>query len=264
MKIGIIGAGNMGGAIARGLAAGSKVDTACITVSSPNRRGELDAIKAEYADINVTSSNAEAAAGADAVIVAVKPWLLDDVMAGLEGVIDYKRQMLVSIVAGVTLDRLAAYAGSCREEASVFQLIPNTAISVHQSMTFIAHRGASTDQLGIVEDIFGELGQTMVVEERMMPACTALASCGIAYVMRYIRAASEGGVELGLPADTAKQIVMQTMEGAVALLRATGGHPEAEIDKVTTPGGLTIKGLNAMEAAGFTASVVSGLKASVK
>lgn len=264
MKIGIIGAGNMGGAIARGLAAGKKVATADISLSSPNRRGELDAIKAEYDDINVTLSNAEAATGADVVIVAVKPWLLDEVMSGLEGVIDYKRQMLVSIVAGVTLDRLVAYAGSQAEEATVFQLIPNTAISVHQSMTFIAHRGATQSQLAAVEGIFGELGQTMVVDERVMPACTALASCGIAYVMRYIRAASEGGVELGLPADTAKQIVMQTMAGAVALLRSTGGHPEAEIDKVTTPGGLTIKGLNAMEAGGFTSSVVSGLKASVK
>lgn len=253
----------MGGAIARGLAAGSRVATADITVCSPNRRGELDAIKAEYESINVSTDN-RLAASADVVIVAVKPWLLDEVMQALDGVIDFKRQMLVSIVAGVTLDRLAAYAGADAPAATVFQLIPNTAISVHQSMTFIAQRGADASQLAAVEDIFGELGQTMVVEERVMPACTALASCGIAYVMRYIRAASEGGVELGLPADTAKQIVMQTMAGAVELLRATGGHPEAEIDKVTTPGGLTIKGLNAMEAGGFTASVVSGLKASVK
>lgn len=215
----------MGGAIARGLAAGNKVATADISLSSPNRRGELDAIKAEYDDINVTLSNAEAATGADVVIVAVKPWLLDEVMSGLEGVIDYKRQMLVSIVAGVTLDRLAAYAGSQAHEATVFQLIPNTAISVHQSMTFIAHRGALQSQLAAVEGIFGELGQTMVVDERVMPACTALASCGIAYVMRYIRAASEGGVELGLPADTAKQIVMQTMAGAVALLRRLAATP---------------------------------------
>ena len=260
MKIGIIGAGNMGGAIARGLAAGSKVAAADITVCSPNRRGELDALKAEYPDINVSVDNEAAVSGTDMIILAVRPWLIDEVMDALKMKIDFGRQMLVSIVAGATLEQLAdyAYAG----KAAVFQLIPNTAISVHQSMTFIAARGASPKKIAAVEGIFGELGQTMVVDERQMPACMALASCGIAYVMRYIRAASEGGVELGLPADTAKQIVMQTMTGAVELLRATGSHPEAEIDKVTTPGGLTIRGLNAMEAGGFTASVIAGLKAS--
>lgn len=260
MKIGIIGAGNMGGAIARGLAAGSKVATADIVVCSPNRRGELDALKAEYPDINVSVDNEAAVSGTDMIILAVKPWMLDVVMNPLKMKIDFGSQMLVSIVAGATLDDLANYAFAGK--AAVFQLIPNTAISVHQSMTFITARGASPKKIAAVEAIFGELGQTMVVEERMMPACMALASCGIAYVMRYIRAASEGGVELGVPADTAKQIVLQTMTGAVELLRATGNHPEAEIDKVTTPGGLTIRGLNAMEAGGFTASVIAGLKAS--
>ncbi|MBP5235107.1 MAG: pyrroline-5-carboxylate reductase, partial [Bacteroidales bacterium] len=104
----------------------------------------------------------------------------------------------------------------------------------------------------------------MVITEKQLPAATALASCGIAYAMRYVRAASEGGVELGFKADLAEKIVLQTMRGAVDLLKASGNHPEAEIDKVTTPGGLTIKGLNAMEEAGFTNSVIRGLKASVK
>lgn len=251
----------MGGAIARGLAAGSKVAAADIVVCSPNRHGELDALKAEYPSINVSVDNEAAVNGTEMIILAVKPWVLDPVMDDLKMKIDFQRQMLVSIVAGATLGELANYAFAGK--AAVFQLIPNTAISVHQSMTFIAQRGARPDQIKAVEEIFGELGQTMLVEERVMPACMALASCGIAYVMRYIRAASEGGVELGLPADTAKQIVMQTMAGAVELLRATGNHPEAEIDKVTTPGGLTIRGLNAMEASGFTTSVINGLKASL-
>jgi pyrroline-5-carboxylate reductase len=97
-----------------------------------------------------------------------------------------------------------------------------------------------------------------------MPAATSLASCGIAYAFRYIRAAMEGGVELGIRADEAKSIVMQTLRGAVDVLEASGAHPEAEIDRVTTPGGLTIRGLNAMEAAGFTHSVIEGLRASTK
>jgi pyrroline-5-carboxylate reductase len=110
--------------------------------------------------------------------------------------------------------------------------------------------------------IFSELGEVMVVEESQIGAATSLASCGIAYALRYIRAAMEGGVELGIRADDAKHIVMQTLRGAVDVLAANGTHPEAEIDRVTTPGGLTIKGLNAMEAAGFTHSVIEGLRAS--
>ena len=112
--------------------------------------------------------------------------------------------------------------------------------------------------------MFKEMGDAMLVEERLMDAGMALASCGIAYVMRYIRAATEGGVELGFYAKDAQRVIMQTMKGAVDLLEAGGLHPEMEIDKVTTPGGLTIRGLNAMEEAGFTQSVIKGLRASVK
>jgi pyrroline-5-carboxylate reductase len=108
------------------------------------------------------------------------------------------------------------------------------------------------------------MGQTIITEERLLGAGTTLASCGIAYAMRYVRAASEGGVELGFKAGEAQKIVMQTMRGAVELLQATGMHPEAAIDLVTTPGGVTIKGLNEMEHAGFTSSVIRGLKAGAK
>ena len=117
-------------------------------------------------------------------------------------------------------------------------------------------------QIAAVSEIFSRMGKVMVVEERLMGAGTALASCGIAYVMRYVRAATEGGVELGMYARDAQRIVEQTLQGAVALLRANQSHPEQEIDKVTTPGGITIRGLNAMEQAGFTNSVIQGLKAS--
>ena len=199
MKIGIIGAGNMGGAIARGLAADPDFCTADITVCSPNNHGELDALKADYPDMNVDTDNEKAILGTDIIILAVKPWLV---------------------------------------------------------------YGASDEQVKSVSDIFSRLGSVMVIDENQMTACMALASCGIAYAMRYVRAASEGGVELGVKADLAKDIVLQTMQGAAALLQTTGAHPEAEIDKVTTPGGITIKGLNAMEAHGFTTSVIEGLKAS--
>jgi pyrroline-5-carboxylate reductase len=112
--------------------------------------------------------------------------------------------------------------------------------------------------------IFNEMGNTLITDEKHLAAGTTLASCGIAYAMRYIRAASEGGVELGFKADDAKKIVMQTMKGAVELLEASGMHPEAAIDLVATPGGVTIKGLNEMEHAGFTSAVIRGLKAGAK
>lgn len=262
MTIGIIGAGNMGGAIARGIARSGIVAAADIVVCSPNCHGELNALKAEFPDM-VTDTDNRRAAGADMLIVAVKPRLLDEVLGGIAADIDFSRQILVSIVAGVSLEHLAGFSNIAVKPA-VFRVIPNTAIAVGESMTFIAAANANREQTDSVTAIFGKLGKVMMVEERLMGAGTALASCGIAYVMRYVRAASEGGVELGMRADDAKAVMLQTLIGAARLLEASGSNPEAEIDKVTTPGGLTIKGLNAMERNGFTTAVIEGLKASVK
>ena len=131
-------------------------------------------------------------------------------------------------------------------------------------MTFLVPVTAQPVQTEQVQALLDTMGQTIITEERLLGAGTTLASCGIAYAMRYIRAAGAGGVELGFKADLSKQIVMQTMKGAVELLQATGLHPEAAIDLVTTPGGVTIKGLNEMEHAGFTSAVIRGLKAGAK
>lgn len=261
MNIGIIGAGNMGGAIARGIAAGSLIPTDKIAVSSTNQDGELDALKADCPLINTSTDNA-LAAKADLIIIAVKPWILDKVLTQITPMIDFSRQAIISIVAGATLEHIAAFAPK-DAKPTIFRLIPNIAITVHQSMTFISPLNASDDQLKTVCNLFSELGKVMVVEERLMAAGTALASCGIAYVMRYVRAASEGGVELGFRADQAKDVMLQTLIGAVKMLEATGNNPEVDIDKVTTPGGLTIKGLNTMERFGFTTAVIEGLKASL-
>lgn len=252
----------MGGAIARGLAADPDFCTADITVCSPNRHGELDALKADFPELNVDTDNAKAIDGTDVIVLAVKPWLVYDVMDPLSQHIEWERQMLVSVAAGVTLSQLSDLS-LCTPPA-VFRVMPNTAIALRKSMTFICSSGATAEQARTVSDLFSRLGSVMPIEEKQMGACMALASCGIAYAMRYVRAASEGGVELGVKADLAKDIVLQTMQGAAALLQASGCHPEEEIDKVTTPSGSTIKGLNAMEAHGFTTSVIEGLKASAQ
>lgn len=263
MKVAIIGAGNMGGAIARGLARGTKVQAVDITVANPSR-GKLDALQAEFPEINVTDDNRAAVHGADFIVLAVKPWKVCEVIDELRDGLDYTRQAVVSVAAGIGTAQLSEWldkGDGCFP--AVYYIIPNTAVAVMNSMTFIA-AGHSVPELDAqLLGMFRELGDAMMVEERLMPACMALASCGIAYVMRYIRAATEGGVELGLYAQDAQRIMLQTMKGAVELLAHNGSHPEAEIDKVTTPGGLTIRGLNAMEEAGFTSSVIKGLRSSV-
>lgn len=253
----------MGGSIAVGLASSGKVNASDIVLCDVNEAA-LAKYKAQFPAMTMSTDNSAAAAGTDMIIVVVKPWLLDEVMTNLQSQIDFKRQMLVSVVAGATLDKLATFAGADSDYAALFRMIPNLAIAQGESMTFIAQRGATEQQVQAVTDLFAAIGDVMVIEERQMDACTALSSCGIAYVMRYLRAACEAAVELGLYPDQARRIMLQTMQGAVSLLNATGNHPEVEIDRVTTPGGITIKGLNAMEANGFTRAVIEGIKASVK
>lgn len=260
MKIAIIGAGNMGGAIARGLAQSGQMAKNGLVVANPSRQ-KLEALQTEYPSVQITQSNVEAVRGADLVLLAVKPWKMEEVVCELKPVLDYRAQMVASVAGGVGLADLSALFRHNDMLPPLFYVMPNTAVAVRQSMTFVAAQGASEEQTAAVVDLFRLLGEAMLVEERLMDGGMALASCGIAFAMRYIRAAMEGGVELGFYPNEAKQIVMQTLSGAVELLRSTGNHPEAEIDRVTTPGGITIRGLNEMEHAGFTDSVIRGLRA---
>ena len=254
----------MGGAVARGLAQGSVVKRSDIYVSNPSTP-KLEALKSEYPEINVTTSNCEVAAAADIVILAVKPWKVEEVLREITPHVDYAHQAVASMVGGLGIAQLSEWLDKGDGTLpATYLIIPNTAIATMSSMTFIASARSTAEQDAHLLNIFNELGEAMLVEESLIPAGTSLASCGIAYALRYIRAAMEGGVELGFRADDAKRIVMQTLRGAADILAANGSHPEAEIDRVTTPGGLTIKGLNAMEAAGFTTSVIEGLKASTK
>ena len=252
----------MGGAMAEGLIKGDYINNEDICISDPSRQ------QREYfanMGITATPSNQLAAQGADVVCVVVKPWLVEQVLKGIKEVLDYEQQILVVVAAGVKSEAISQWLNKDGKMIPTFLVIPNIAIAQLQSMTFIVPcadvQPQHTEQ---VKALFDAMGQTIITEESHLAAGTTLASCRIAYAMRYIRAASEGGVELGFKADDAKRIVMQTMRGAVELLQATGLHPEAAIDLVTTPGGVTIKGLNEMEHAGFTSSVIRGLKAGAK
>ncbi len=261
MKISVIGAGAMGGALAEGLIKGDYIKNEDICVADPSREQ-----RDHFANLGITAtpSNQLAAQGADIVCVVVKPWLVEQVLKGIKDVLDYGQQMLVIVAAGVKSDDIKSWLDKGSDMLPTFLVIPNIAIAQLASMTFVAPVVAEAQQTEEVKKLFDTMGQTIITEESHLAAGTTLASCGIAYAMRYIRAAAEGGVELGFKADEAKKIVMQTMKGAVELLEASGLHPEAAIDLVTTPGGVTIKGLNEMEHAGFTSSVIRGLKAGAK
>lgn len=256
MKIAIIGAGNMGGAIARGLAKGSLVRVEDIRVSNPSP-GKLEALKAEFPDMQVTADNSEAVAGADIVVLAVKPWLVGEVLNKLQL---KETQMLISIAAGIKLGDLWQLLG--QKGNPLFRVIPNTAISEMQSMTLVSCSQASQEQIQLVLDIFSEMGLAMLIPEEKMAAATAMTSCGIAYALKYIQAAMQAGIELGVRPKDGMRMVAQSLKGAAELILANDTHPSVEIDKVCTPGGLTIKGINQLEHDGFTSALINAIKIS--
>lgn len=258
MKIAIIGAGAMGGSFAEGLLHSDLFQPSDITIANPHS-DKLDRFASLGA--SVTTDNVAAVHQADIVALVVKPWLIEAVIKELKPVLDYKRQVIINMAAAIKAHTLLEWLDKEGQQPQLFQVIPNIAIAQRCSMTFIVPCGADDEQTVSIKTIFDDLGQSIITDEAHLSAGTTLASCGIAYAMRYVRAASEGGVELGFKAEEAKDIVLQTMKGAVALLQATGWHPEAAIDCVTTPGGLTIKGLNEMERQGFSRAIVSGLMA---
>lgn len=256
MKVAIIGAGNMGGAIARGLAQGHYVRVQDITVTNPSMP-KLEKLKAEFPAIQVSTDNHEAA-DADVLIVAVKPWKVEEVLKPLRL---RQPQVLVSVAAGMTFEDLAHFVDP---EMPMFRIIPNTAISLRASMTLIACRNASEQQTLTMLDLFNEMGLAMLIEEKQLAAATSLTSCGIAYVLKYVQAAMQAGVEAGIRPKDAMKMVAQTVEGAARLLLENEDtHPALEIEKVTTPGGITIKGVNSLEHDGFTSAVIKAIKASI-
>lgn len=257
MKIAIIGGGAMGSALANGLLLKKDIDPQNITISNPHLE-KLAALTGE--GIKITDNNTAAIKDASLIVIAVKPWKVAEVVNELLPALDPKTMEVAIIVAGISAETIERMFGD-KLPSNISIVMPNTAMVCGKSMTFLV--SINGENL-LAREIFSQVGEIKIIEERLLPAATALASCGIAYAMRYVRAATEGGVELGFRASEAQDIIRQTVEGAMAILNTPGAHPETEIDKVTTPGGITIKGLNAMDQAGFSSAVVAGLKASAK
>lgn len=257
MKIAIIGAGNMGGAIARGLAQGTHVKAGDIIVSNRGTQ-KLEELKADFPEIKITQNNQEAVDNAEMVILAVKPWLMEEVIGSLTW--DLKKQIIVSVAAGISFEDLAEWMG---DGLTAFRLIPNTAISELASMTLIASHNATKVQEDTLLSMFNELGMAMLIPEKQIPATTSLTSCGIAYVFKYIQAAMQAGIEMGVYPKDAMKMVAQSVKGAAELILNNDTHPSVEIDKVTTPGGITIKGINELDHAGFTSAIIQAMKKSI-
>jgi len=256
-KIAIIGVGNMGGAIAKGLLKSGSVKADHIFVSD-RRENILEEMGTM--GINICHSNSDAVKKADVVIVAVKPYHIEGVLEEIKNELTPEK-IFISIVAGVGIEELGKMAG---KEIPIFRVMPNTAIALQESLTCISANGYTEKYRDYVKGLFDKLGKTVEIPEELMGAATVLSSCGIAYALRYIRAAMQGGIEIGFGAEMAQFITAQTVKGAAELILQSGNHPEREIDKVTTPRGVTITGLNEMEHKGFSSSMIQGVLASYK
>lgn len=262
MKIAIIGAGNMGGAIARGIA--RAIESTDIFVSNPSV-GKLDALKQEFPQIETTTDNCIAIKDAHFVFLAVKPWKMEEVIAEIKPYLDYNKQVVVSVAGGVGSKLLEGWlAKEGGKLPQLYIIIPNTAITTLSGMTFICGKRTSQSADDYITALFASMGKVMMVPEGLIPAGTSLASCGIAYALQYINASMVGGGELGFSREQALEIVIQTVRGALNVLETNKTFPQTEIDRVTTPGGLTLRGLKAMEESGFSQSVIEGLCASIK
>ncbi|ULQ54561.1 pyrroline-5-carboxylate reductase [Flavihumibacter fluvii] len=254
-KIAIIGGGNLGISIAEGLLAGGFTEAQDITVT---RRNVVLLQPLAEKGINIMPDNSLAVKSADVVLLAVKPFQVRDILREIAPSL-HPAQMVISVVTGISI---ADLLGDLPESIPVFRAMPNTAIAIRESMTCISYAKASKEQIDWVLNLFNQLGRVVLIDEKLMDAATVLGACGTAYAMRYIRANIQGGIEIGFDAATASLISAQTVKGAAELLLQKGTHPEYEIDKVTTPKGCTIAGLNEMEHQGFSSSLIKGISAS--
>lgn len=257
-KIAIIGGGNLGAAIAEGLIQSefSRPVEISITRRNPSSLNRF----AEQGSM-VHSDNKKAVKNAEIIILAVKPYNFNEIIGEIKSSLDPKKHVVVSVITGVWIEQLQKAIG---KPVPVIRAMPNTAIAIQQSMTCLAHAGATPGQLNYIRQLFDQLGKTVLIDEKLMDAATVLGACGTAYAMRYIRANIQGGIEIGFDAATATLIAAQTVKGAAQLLLEKNTHPEHEIDKVTTPKGCTIAGLNEMEHQGFSSSLIRGVVASYK
>ena len=251
--VGILGGGNLGGALARGWTRSDLLKPADIHVT---RRHEDKLQDLRDAGFRTGADNLQAVAASDCVLVAVQPGQLDGVLTEIAPALDPARHSVISVVTGVSIAQLREKLGN---EIPVVRAMPNTAVETLSSMTCLAVDRDDSPGLEPARKLFDAVGRTMVIDEEMMIPATALCACGIAFFLRTIRAAAQGGTEIGFHADEALTLAAQTARGAAELALRGGNHPEGEIDRVTTPRGCTIAGLNELEHRGFSSAMIRGI-----
>ncbi len=254
MKIAILGTGNLGYSIALGILSQDNFKFKNLYLTKRNT-ASLESWS-KLPNVKVSADNIKAVRFSDVIIIAVQPAHLQGVLEEIKEVVNPKRHTIISVVTGRKIADLEAVIGN---EVAIVRSMPNTAISVKQSMTCMSANSKGVKNIELAKSIFNSLGQTMCIEENLMQAATVICASGIAFWMRLIRATTQGAVQLGFDAKEAQELSMQTALGAASLLIKSGNHPEEEIDKVTTPSGCTIEGLNEMEHQGLSASLIRGL-----
>ena len=255
-RVAIVGAGNIGAAIARGISESGLLPPGHVTLTR-RRVYLLDDMK--EMGFCVEKNNTKAIGLADVILIAVEPRQIDGLLEEISGSLLPEKHIVISVVTGVTISRLRKRVGP---QIKILRAMPNTAIAVRESMTCIATNLPHDEDVEYAFSLFESVGSVLEISEDEMNAATALGACGIAFFLQAIRAASQGGVEIGLNGAEALSIAAQTAKGAVELLRKTRNHPAQEIDKVTTPEGCTIAGLHRLEHEGFSSALINGIKAS--
>lgn len=251
MKIAIIGAGNLGLAIAKGVLHSNGATTMYLTKRNTSEIKEYE----KYGNVVVTSDNQEAVKNSDILIFAVQPGHFEHILEQVKDLLT-ENHVLISTITGFSISKIEGIVGS---DKYIVRSMPNTAISVGNSMTCICSNELGKKRIDLAKAIFNRMGHTLEIPEEQMQAATVICASGIAFWMRLIRATTQGAIQLGFDAKEAQELAMHTCNGAASLLIDSGSHPEEEIDRVTTPKGCTISGLNEMEHQGLSSSLIRGI-----
>jgi pyrroline-5-carboxylate reductase len=255
LRTAIIGGGNLGQSIVNGLLSNPNITPENITVTRRNLP-QIQHLAAK--GIQLTSDNVKAVQNSKLIVLAVKPYNLEAICDEIKSSLKSDNHIVVSAASGTSISELKGFLG---DDISIFRAMPNTAADVKESVTCLCGEESKEDYQ-LVEMLFNYCGSTIKINENLMEAATVLGACGIAYVLRFMRAMVQGGIQIGFDAKTAESIVNQTVKGAATLLTENDNHAEAEIDKVTTPKGCTIAGLNEMEHNGFSSALIKGITTS--
>ncbi|MEL6916853.1 MAG: pyrroline-5-carboxylate reductase [Bacteroidota bacterium] len=254
MKIAIIGTGNLGLSIAKGILHTNGATTMYLTKRNVEDIRNLE----KYGNVTVTTDNREAVKKSDVLIFAVQPGHFERILTDIKDLLTEKH-VIISTITGFSIEKMEAIVGT---DNYIIRSMPNTAISVGRSMTCICSNEVGKKRIDLAKAIFNRMGHSLEIPEEQMQAATVICASGVAFWMRLIRATTQGAIQLGFDAKEAQELAMHTCNGAASLLIESGNHPEEEIDRVTTPMGCTIKGLNEMEHQGLSSSLIRGIVAS--